>query len=224
VYNALREHLPEVAALAANAPFHAGVDTGLASIRPKISEGLPRQGVPPPLASWEEFADELRWGATAGALPEAALWWWELRPHPLHGTLELRVPDAQTTVAEAGALAAVAHSLVALLAERHDAGGLPGQVPTWRIEENRWSACRYGVEGALADLRTGERRPTRERLHDLVTELDPVATRLGAAAELGEARSLIERNGALRQRAVAAADGGAAVLGPWLADRFSDGL
>ena len=124
VYNALREHLPELAALAANAPFHAGADTGLASIRPKISEGLPRQGIPPAFASWDELAAELRWGTTAGALPELALWWWELRPHLSHGTLELRVPDAQTTVAEAAAVAAVAHALVVRLAERHDAGEL----------------------------------------------------------------------------------------------------
>ena len=121
VYNALREHLPELAALAANAPFHAGADTGLASIRPKISEGLPRQGIPPAFASWEELAAELRWGRTAGALPELALWWWELRPHLSHGTLELRVPDAQTTIAEAAAVAAVGQALVVRLAERHDA-------------------------------------------------------------------------------------------------------
>jgi carboxylate-amine ligase len=224
VYNALREQLPELAALAANAPFHAGADTGLASIRPKISEGLPRQGIPPAFASWDELADELRWGMTAGALPELALWWWELRPHLSHGTLELRVPDAQTTVGEAAAVAAVAHALVVRLAERHDAGELGATVPTWRIEENRWSACRYGVEGALADLHSGERRPTREVLHALIDELEPVAERLGAAAELDGARGLVERNGALSQREVVEAHGEVRALGPWLAERFGDGL
>jgi len=224
VYNALREHLPELAALAANAPFHAGADTGLASIRPKISEGLPRQGIPPALASWDELEAELRWGTTAGALPELALWWWELRPHLSHGTLELRVPDAQTTVAEAAAVAAVAHALVVWLAERHDAGDLGETAPTWRIEENRWSACRYGVEGGLADLRSGERRPTREVLHALIGELEPVAGRLGASAEIGTARSLVERNGALHQRDLVADRGDLRALGPWLAERFADGL
>jgi carboxylate-amine ligase len=223
VYNALRQRLPELAALAANAPFHAGVDTGLASIRPKISEGLPRQGVPPAFESWDELAAELRWGAAAGALPELALWWWELRPHLSHGTLELRVPDAQTTIAEAAAVATVAHALVVLLAERHDAGELEPTVPTWRIAENRWSACRHGVEGELADLRTGARTPTRAVLHALLDELEPVAARFGAAAELDAAHALVEHNGALRQREAAAADGPRA-LGPWLADRFSAGL
>ena len=223
VYNALREHLPELAALAANGPFQAGQDTGLASIRPKISEGLPRQGIPPALASWEELADELRWGTAAGALPEMGLWWWELRPHLMHGTLELRVPDAQTTVAEAAAVAAVAHALVVWLAERHDANDLEHAAPSWRIAENRWSACRHGVEGALADLATGERTPTRTVLTALVDRVEPVAERIGAAGELERARALIERNGAIHQREVAAARDVRA-LGVWLADRFSHGL
>src|SRR3954447_20375091 len=79
VYNALRGHLPELAALAANAPFHAGRDTGLASVRPLISTLLPRQGVPPVIPSWEDFAERLRWGKASGAVPEPRRW--ELRPH-----------------------------------------------------------------------------------------------------------------------------------------------
>ena len=89
VYNALRSHLPELAALAANAPYYAGRDTGLASVRPKICDLLPRQGVPPAIPSWDAYVSALRWGAAAGALPEPGRWWWELRPHPDHGTLEL---------------------------------------------------------------------------------------------------------------------------------------
>ena len=122
VYNGLRPWLPLVAALAANAPFHAGRDTGLASIRPKIGEQLPRQGIPPTIASWDAFAAALAWGAASGAVPEPRRWWWELRPHPVYGTLEVRVPDAQSTVAEAGAVVALVHTLIAWLSERHDAG------------------------------------------------------------------------------------------------------
>src|SRR4051812_23492906 len=111
VYNALRSHLPELAALAANAPWYAGEDTGLASVRPKLSETLPRQGVPPALASWEEFESALAWGAASGTVPEPRIWWWELRPHPSYGTLEVRVPDTQATVDEASGIAAVVHAL-----------------------------------------------------------------------------------------------------------------
>jgi carboxylate-amine ligase len=221
VYNALRDHLPELAALAANAPFYRGCDTGLASVRPKIAEGLPRQGVPPPLASWEQFAGELRWGAAAGGVPKPASWWWELRPHPAFGTLEVRVPDAQAALPEAAAVASVAHALVAWLAERHDGGEPTPATPTWRIEENRWSACRHGVEGAMADLQTGERRPTRERLRDLLDRIEPAAERLGAATGIETARALVERNGAIRQREVAAAGGGPRGVTAWLADRYA---
>jgi glutamate---cysteine ligase / carboxylate-amine ligase len=201
VYNGLRGHLPELAALAAAAPLLAGHDTGLASVRPKINELLPRQGVPPALPSWDAYADALRWGATAGATPEPGRWWWELRPHTVHGTLELRVPDGQARLSDAGAIAAVVHALAAWLAARHDAGEPVPDVPTWRIEENRWSACRDGVEGTLADLETGERRPTRERLMELLDAIEPQARRLGCLAELGAARALVRENGAMRQRA-----------------------
>jgi carboxylate-amine ligase len=221
VYNGLRDHLPELAALAANAPFYRGCDTGLASVRPKIAEGLPRQGVPPALPGWEELAEELRWGAAAGSVPEPASWWWELRPHPAFGTLELRVPDAQAALPEAAAVASVAHSLVAWLAERHDAGEPAPDTPTWRIEENRWSACRHGVEGAMADLRTGEPGPTRERLHGLLDRLEQVADRVGAATGIEAARALVQRNGAIRQREVAAAGAGPRAVAAWLADRYA---
>jgi carboxylate-amine ligase len=213
VYNALRSHLPALAALAANAPYHEGADTGLASIRPKISELLPRQGVPPAIESWEAFAAELAWGAAAGAVPEPRRWWWELRPHPAFGTLEVRVPDAQARLVDAAAVAAVVHSLVASLAQRWDAGALhPAVVPTWRIEENRWSACRDGVEGSLADLGTGERRPTRDVLHELIDSLAEPAASVGCAGELAAAHALVERNGAMRQRAAGDAHGAAGWL------------
>jgi carboxylate-amine ligase len=177
VYGALRCHLPEIAALAANAAFHEGRDTGLASVRPTIAGTLPRQGVPPPLESWERFAEELRWGAAAGTVADPRTWWWELRPHPAFGTLEVRVPDAQTGLADAAGVVAFVHALVAALAERWDAGEPLPAAPTWRIEENRWAALRHGVEGTLADLDSGERIPTRARLARLIDELEPAGGR-----------------------------------------------
>ncbi|HLL85696.1 MAG TPA: YbdK family carboxylate-amine ligase [Thermoleophilaceae bacterium] len=221
VYNALRGRLPEIAALAAAAPFHAGRDSGLASVRPTISQMLPRQGVPPPIPSWEAFAGELRWGAEAGAVPEPRRWWWELRPNPAFGTLEVRVPDAQAALADAAGVAAFVHALVGWLHERHAAGERLPVPETWRIEENGWSACRHGVEGTLADLDTGRRVPTRERLHELLYPLEPVAVRLGCAPELREARRLVEENGALGQRRVAA-DGGPHEVARWLCRRFAE--
>lgn len=221
VHNALRLHLPEIAALAANAPFAGGRDTRLASMRPPICTMLPRQGVPPHIPSWAWLAEELEWGAAAGGMREAARWWWEMRLHPAFGTIEVRVPDSQATVADAAAVAAFVHSLAAWLAERIDAGETFDAVESWRIGENRWSACRHGVEGRMADLVTGDQRDTRERLTELADAVAPVAARLGCAEELGSARGLIEANGALLQRA-AAGDGPDAArrATAWLADRF----
>ena len=220
VYDGLRARLPEIAALAAAAPFEQGRDTGLASVRPVISGQLPRQGIPPPLSSWEAFAEELRWGAASGTVPEPRVWWWELRPHPSHGTLEVRVPDPQAQLADVAALTALVHSLVARLAAAHDAGEPRAPAPaTWRLEENRWSALRYGVEGTLADPWSGERIATRERLHALLDELAPHATALGSATELDRARTLVEVNGAMTHRSIAR-EAGVRGLVEALADRF----
>jgi glutamate---cysteine ligase / carboxylate-amine ligase len=219
VYNGLRPWLPLIAALAANAPFHDGRDTGLASIRPKIAEQLPRQGIPPAIASWESFAGALEWGAASGAVPDARRWWWELRPHPAFGTLELRVPDAQTTVADAAAVLALVHSLAGWLAACHDAGEALETADTWRLEENRWSAARSGIDAELADLRSGARTPARELLAQLVDRLAPVARELGCARELATTARLAEDGGAARQRAVAA-HGGPRAVAEWLASAY----
>jgi carboxylate-amine ligase len=220
VYNAARSYLPLLAALAANAPFYEGQDTGLASIRPKLCELLPRQGVPPPIETWEQLAESLAWGNEAGSFHPGA-WWWELRPHRRFGTLEFRVPDAQSSVADAAALAAVVQSLVAWLGQRHQAGEALAGAAQWRIEENRWSACRYGLEGGMADLETGQVRPTRDCLYELLGVLAPVAESLGCSPALAQAHELAELNGAIRQRRVAG-EGGMIGLGRWLAERFSE--
>jgi carboxylate-amine ligase len=219
VYNALRGYLPLLAALAANAPFYEGADSGLASVRPKLCELLPRQGVPPAIESWEAYAEMLRWGARAGAFPEARAWWWELRLHPRFGTLELRVPDAQSTVADSTAVAAVIHALVAWLGARHDAGDRLEVAPRWRIEENRWSACRYGIQGTMADLVSGEPRPTAHRLRELLQTLGDSELPSGMRRALSRAEGLVAENGALAQRR-AAGDGGARNAASWLAGRF----
>jgi carboxylate-amine ligase len=201
VYNAMRSHLPELAALAANAPFYEGRDSGLASVRSRISGLLPRQGVPPALDSFEAYADALRWCG----FEDPRQWWWELRLHPLFGTVEVRVPDTQRTVAETAAVSAVAHALVGRLADRHDAGEELPVAESWRIDQNRWSACRHGLDGTMADLATGHGEPTRERVAALLDGL-------GVEAPL--------EHPAARQRQVAA-ERGLKGLVAWLADGFA---
>ena len=210
VHNALRSHLPELAALAAAAPFHDGCDTGLASVRPLIACQLPRQGVPPPIASWADLIDDLHWGAASGSVPEVGWWWWELRPHLAYGTLEVRVPDVQPTCRGAEGVATTVHALVAHLAARaRDGEPLPVD-PTWRIAENRWQALSRGLDGELADLRTGERTPARRVVHRLLDAVEP-----HSAAGLDAARELLEANAAEHLRRV-----GVAGAARWLAERY----
>lgn len=218
-YNAARSYLPLLAALAANAPFYEGKDTGLASVRPKLGELLPRQGIPPVIDSWAAYAETFRWGATSGAFPDARTWWWELRLHPGFGTLEFRVPDAQSSVADAVAIAGVVQALVAWLGERHDSGEPLQPAPTWRIEENRWSACRDGVQGEMADLITGRLRSTRACLEELLADLDGIGAPLRSQQALAHAAEMVQENGAIAQRRAAKA-GGADAAARWLADVF----
>lgn len=221
IYNAARSYLPQLAALAANGPFYEGEDTGFASVRPLIATLLPRQGVPPAFESFADYADALAWGSTSGAFPDPTTWWWELRLHGAFGTLEFRVPDAQSTVAQAAAVAAVIQALVARLSRRHADGETLPVHPGWMIEQNRWSACRYGVEGSMVDLVTGASRPTRALLTALLEELDSVSDELEIQAELAVAAGMVETNGAIAQREVARGSGARAVVQS-LAERFLD--
>jgi glutamate---cysteine ligase / carboxylate-amine ligase len=201
VYNALRSHLPELAALAANAPFYEGRDSGLASVRSRISGLLPRQGVPPAFETFGAYEHALRWCG----FDDPRQWWWELRLHPTLGTVEVRVPDTQRTVSETAALGAVVHALVTRLAGRHDAGERLPVADSWRIDQNRWSACRHGLDGEMLDLETGERQPTRERVAALLDDA-------GVAVPAGD--------GAARQREIAA-ERGLRGLVAWLTDGFT---
>lgn len=222
VFNALRSHLPEIAALAGNAPFQDGRDTGLASVRPKIAEGFPRQGVPPSIASWRALSELESWGRAGGAFPDATQLWWEARLHPRFGTIEVRVPDQQATVAESMAVVAFAASLVAWLAERHDAGERLASHDSVRIAENRWRALRHGLAGTLLDLDTGEPEGTRRRVRRLIECCAPAGERLGATPHLADADALARHNGAERQRALAAERGLEGLI-ERLADLFAAG-
>lgn len=221
IYNAARSYLPQLAALAANAPFYEGEDTGFASVRPLLATLLPRQGVPPAFESFSDYAEALAWGSTSGAFPDPKTWWWELRLHGGFGTLEFRVPDGQSTVGQAAAVAAVIQALVARLSQRHADGETLPLHPTWMIEQNRWSACRYGVEGSMVDLMTGARRPTRALVTALLEDLESASDELQSQAELAVAAEMVQSNGAIAQRE-AAQEGGPRAVTQSLVERFLD--
>jgi len=217
VYNALRSFLPEIAALAANAPFREGRDSGLASVRPTLFGGFPRTGVPPALGSWDALASFLAWGRAGGTFPDASYVWWDLRMHPGFGTLEVRIADVQTRVEHAVGVAALVQSLAAWLAERHDAGERLPVHERERIAQGCWLAARDGLGAGLPDLESGRPLAARARVAALLDELDPVARGIGCGGELEACRGLLEANGAERQRAVAARAGVEGLMA-WLAD------
>jgi carboxylate-amine ligase len=140
--------------------------------------------------------------------------------HPGFGTLEFRVPDAQSTIADVAAIAAVTQGLIAWLGDRHDRGERLPVAETWQIEENRWSACRHGLEGEMAELHTRvRRRPTRQLLRERIQRLEHAEGGLDIDRELRHAYLMIETNGAIAQRA-AARHGGTVAVAQSLTTRF----
>jgi glutamate---cysteine ligase / carboxylate-amine ligase len=200
VYNSLRSYLPELTALAANSPYCEGEDTGLASTRSQLNERFPRSGIPPVFASWDDLVRYVEWGRRGGLFPDASHFWWDLRLNPDHGTIEARVADTQTSIDEAAALVGVVQALVAWLSERYLAGEALPVHATHLISENAWRAQRYGIRGRLVDLDSGRRMATRERLTQLLDQLEPYAADLAAEHELRQARVLLAGNGSERQR------------------------
>lgn len=217
VYNALRSYLPELCALAANSPFHAGTDAGVASVRTHLNRAVPRSGTPPAFESWDELACYVDWGATGGLMPDASHQWWALRLHPGVGTIELRVFDTQTEVADTAALAAFSQALVAWLLDRHDAGEELPVHGRHRIDENLFLAARDASGGWLVDLDSGRREATIDRIERLLDRLAPYGKSFGSENELARVGALAWVGGSERQRLYVEEHGVPALPG-WLSD------
>jgi len=205
VINELTRHLPLFLALSSSSPFFEGEDSGLASARSKVFESLPTAGLPPQISDWVDFETFMAHLLDADCISSIREVWWDIRPHPDFGTVELRMCDATPTVREAVALAAFAQALVEWTNRRIDAGTLPPPPREWTVRENRWLAGRYGIEASLivVDQPSGvaERRPVRELVTALVDELMPIAAEFGSEAELGVVLEVLERGtGTQRQR------------------------
>jgi carboxylate-amine ligase len=200
VYNALRSFLPELCALAANSPFHEGADAGVASVRTHLNRSVPRSGTPPAFESWDDLARYVEWGARGRTIPDASHQWWALRLHPGLGTLELRVFDTQTDIADTLALAAFSQALVAWLLDRHDAGEQLAVHDRHLIDENLFLAARDAGGGWLVDLDRGERQATVDRIEGLLEVVAPYARLFGAERDLERTAALAWVGEAERQR------------------------
>jgi len=197
----LRGFLPELVALAANSPFWQGRDTGLASARVKLSEALPRTGLPPALGSFAEFERLVELGVRTGCFPDYTHW--DIRPHPKLGTIEIRICDGQTRVENVAALAALIQSLVATLGSAFECDEEIAASPDLLLEENRWRALRDGLAARLIDLDGDGERPAPAAIRELVERCAPAAEALGCAEELELVDEILGRgNGADEQRRV----------------------
>jgi carboxylate-amine ligase len=206
--NSLTEYLPVFLALSAASPYWNGRDTGLASTRTKIFESMPTTGLPPHLRDWAEFNVFLDTLIEAGAIETVREVWWDIRPHPGYGTVELRMCDSMPTLWEISALAALAQSLVTEFDRMIDAGVTPDVPREWVRRENKWRAARWGVEADLVIDESGHTQPLREIVDGLVDRLLPIAHDLGCAAELADLRRIAaEGPSYVRQRRVVAEGG-----------------
>jgi carboxylate-amine ligase len=190
--NVLRYMLPHVLCLSTSSPFWMGEKTGLKSFRTTIFEDFPRTGIPDFFASraaFDEFVDTL---IICGSIEDATKIWWDVRPHPKYPTLEFRLCDACTRVDEAICIAALFQALVA----KHIK--LRRDNMTFRvygrslIEENKWRAVRYGLDGKLIDFGQRQQLPARDLIHELVDYVDDVLDELGSRREVEYAYTILE--------------------------------
>jgi carboxylate-amine ligase len=203
VANGLRPHIPLLIALSANSPLWRGEPTGLMSSRVPIFRAFPRVGLPPRFEDWADFARRVTTLTDSGVIEDYTFLWYDVRPHPRLGTIEIRAMDSQTRVEHTVALSAFVISLVKLLTEEFRAG-VPAPDPPWEIlDENRWLAARHGLEAELVDHTSARRTGVRERTASLLERIAPHASELGCAEELEGIHDLLRAgNGALRQQMV----------------------
>ena len=198
-YNRVRAHLPMLLALSGNSPFWQGRDTGLCSMRTPLFQAFPRVGIPRDFRSYADYVEGIDVLLRCDAIPEPTFLWWDIRLQPRFGTLEIRVMDAQTRVADTGAIAALVQCLVRLEAlEGHASHALVTSPEV--LTENRFIAARDGMAAQLIDAGRECRRPAREWAEELLSACAPHAADLGCADELDSVRELAAATGAVRQR------------------------
>ena len=219
VVNRLRVHLPLLLALSASSPFLRGEPTGLASNRTILFQGFPRTGIPRRFTSYRDWVETVDLLVRSGAIPEPTFLWWDIRPQPRLGTVEIRIMDAQPSLAATAALTALVQALARLELER-------GFAPSGLLDanevlaENRFIAARDATAGELIDPVRGTLVPIARLLDELLAAARPHAGALDALDELEDVRTLVLASEPQRQEKLAAT-AGLPVLVADLAARFA---
>ncbi len=208
VANGMRSYVPLLIALSANSPLWRGAPTGLMSSRVPIFRAFPRVGLPPHFAGWSDFVARVETMRAAGMIEDYTYLWYDVRPHPRLGTIEIRAMDSQTHVTHTIGLAALIVALVKHLTEHGSDGSATAELPWELLDENRWLAARHGLDADLFDHASGATRPARELCAELVERVRGDARELGCEEQLAAVEDLLRTgNGAARQMMVFEANG-----------------
>jgi carboxylate-amine ligase len=203
VVNGMRVHLPLLLALSANSPFWRADQTGLLSTRTPIFRAFPRVGIPPRYDDYEDWSKRIRFMVQSRVISDYTYLWYDVRPHPNFGTVEIRVMDSQTRVEHTLALAALVQAMVKELAEHFAAGKRLSRYPYEMLDENKWLAARHGLDAQLVDLPKMNRVQATQLARRLVDRLRPHAEELGSVDDFDCIEDILEGgNGASRQLVV----------------------
>jgi glutamate---cysteine ligase / carboxylate-amine ligase len=203
VANGMRVHIPILQALSANSPYWRADDTGLASARMPIFRAFPRVGVPPAYKDWDDYVARIEFMVDTGVMEDYTYVWYDVRPHPELGTVEVRAMDAQTHVEHTLAITALIQAMAHELAAHYEAGEKLGEYPLEMLDENKWLAARHGLDGEIVDLPDRKMVRTADLTRRLYDRLREHAEQLGAGNELEGILDLLEGGtGASRQRLV----------------------
>ena len=202
ITNGMTRYIPMLIGLSANSPFFDSELTGLASTRTKIFEGLPTAGVPPLLKNYSEFQKFMRTLQRADTIKSIREVWWDIRPHPGFGTVEIRVCDSVPTIEDMVNLTALIQCLVVGFSEFYDDGAQLPILDSWIINENKWRATRYGMDAEVIIDGNGNLQPLKDSIVDTIDKLIKVAIKLGCREELENLVDIAENNQAPYKRQI----------------------
>ncbi len=191
--NMSRYFLPHLLALSTSSPFWVGRDTGLKSFRTTVFRRFPRTGVPDHFSSWSEYENYVNLLIKLHCIDDAKKIWWDVRPHPTFGTLEFRVCDVVPRVEEATAIAALTQAIVVKLHWLYTKNMGFRMYPRALIEENKWRAARWGVEGKLIDFGKQAEVPMRQLGEELLEFVDDVVDDLGSREALQPIHTILQQ-------------------------------
>jgi len=188
VCDSIRLFLPIILALTCSSPYYEGIDTGLHSYRAKLFEALPLAGMPDQLESWNKYLEMVKLLNNTGIITSVRDLWWDVRPHPDFGTIEIRICDLPSTFAEILAIVALIQALVAEMTESDKHLNPNMQV----LKSNKWQAARYGLAGTFVYPLLQKKISMQEAAEEIFAKVLPVMKILGTSSYLNDLRKTIE--------------------------------